>query len=134
MRHDNDFSGSPEDWLRYARSDLELAHVELPPNAMLEGLCFHAQQAVEKAIKSVLVFLGIPFPQSHNISTLLELLPIDFSIPEVVQNSTILIDYAVITRYPGVYEPVEEQEYQEAVYLAEAVFDWAKEVVHSGDH
>jgi len=129
MRQDNNFTGSPDDWLRYARSDLELARVEQPPNVMLEGLCFHAQQAVEKAIKAVLVFHGIPFPRSHNISTLLELLPPDFLIPEVVQNSTLLIDYAVITRYPGVYEPVEEEEYNEAIYLAEAVFSWAKGVV-----
>ena len=46
-------SGSPEDWLRYAHSDLELARVPPPPKVLFEGLCFHAQQAAEKSLKAV---------------------------------------------------------------------------------
>ncbi len=47
--------GSPADWLRHAHSDLELARVGRATKVLLEGLCFHAQQAAEKALKAVLV-------------------------------------------------------------------------------
>ena len=49
--------GSAEDWLRYAKSDLELARIEKPEGVLLENLCFHAQQAAEKTLKAVLIFL-----------------------------------------------------------------------------
>ena len=60
-------SGSPADWLRYARGDLALAQVSLPENSFYELLCFHAQQAAEKSIKAVLVNRGIAFPKIHII-------------------------------------------------------------------
>lgn len=44
--------GSPDDWLEHAASDLKvarLAHEEI----LSEHVCFHAQQAAEKAIKAV---------------------------------------------------------------------------------
>ena len=51
----------PRAWLRYARSDLALARSEAP-EIYLEHLCFHAQQAVEKALKAVLIERGVRFP------------------------------------------------------------------------
>ena len=75
MPHEGHFSGSPADWLRYAYSDLELARVERPSNVLFEGLCFHAQQAAEKALKAVLIAKGLPAPKTHNIRTLLDFLP-----------------------------------------------------------
>ena len=47
--------GSPEDWLRHARSDLALAQQWQVPDVLLAALCFHAQQTVEKSLKAVLV-------------------------------------------------------------------------------
>ena len=38
--------GSPEDWLRHARSDLALAQQWQVPDVLLATLCFHAQQAL----------------------------------------------------------------------------------------
>ena len=43
--------GSPDDWLRHARSDLALARSRKGRDVLYEHLCFHAQQAAEKAIK-----------------------------------------------------------------------------------
>jgi HEPN domain-containing protein len=39
--------------LAHARSDLTFARLPLPEGAFYEGLCFHAQQAAEKALKAV---------------------------------------------------------------------------------
>ena len=131
MRLEEHVSGSSGDWLRYAVSDLEIARITQSPRILLEGLCFHAQQAAEKALKAVLVAHAIPFPRTHNLTTLLDLLPQDIVLPSEVEAATSLTDYAVLTRYPGNLEPVTEEEYHEAVRLAEAVVDWAKTLTHS---
>ena len=47
--------GSPQDWLRHARSDLALAGVPKTGKVLYAHLCFHAQQAAEKALKGVLL-------------------------------------------------------------------------------
>ena len=48
--------GTPEDWLRHAKSDLAVARdVEANPDVLPNQTAFHAQQAAEKAIKAVMV-------------------------------------------------------------------------------
>ncbi len=53
MPQDRPVPGSAEDWLARAEGDLALARVPLPEGAFYEDLCFHAQQAAEKALKAV---------------------------------------------------------------------------------
>ena len=121
--------GSAEDWLRYAKSDLELARIEKPEGVLLENLCFHAQQAAEKTLKAVLIFLEIDFPRTHNIRTLLDLLPEGVDVPQEVEESAILTDYAVESRYPMNSEPVDDEEYRQVIGLAETVVDWAEKLI-----
>ena len=63
----------PREWLHRARSDLVLAQAE-SPSVYLEDLCFHAQQAAEKAIKALLIQRGVDFPYVHDLARLLDLL------------------------------------------------------------
>jgi HEPN domain-containing protein len=121
--------GSPADWLRHARSDISLARKTGDPDTLLETLCFHAQQAVEKCFKAVLVWRGITPPATHNLKTLIERLPPDLNLPAYVIEAAALTDYAVSTRYPGAYEEVDEAEYREALQTAELVMSWAGEVI-----
>ena len=129
MQPEKHTAGSPEDWLRYAVSDLNLARVVPPPGVLLEGLCFHAQQAVEKALKAILVSYSVPFPRTHSIRMLIDLLVQYLSVPEAVQEAAILTDYAVMTRYPGDIEPVSDDEYQQSIRLADTVVSWAKRII-----
>ena len=122
--------GSPGDWLRYAYSDLELARIEKPPGVLLESLCFHAQQAAEKALKAVLIAKDVPFPKTHNIRTLLDLMPEYINLPSKIKDGAILTDYAVTMRYPGDFEPIDEEEYQQSVRLAEAIVRWAEKIIY----
>ncbi len=104
--------GSPHDWLLHANSDLELARTGKSPKVLFETLCFHAHQAVEKAIKSVMVAHKVPIIKSHNIGALIKLLPEDIQrIPELKEAMS-LTEYAVLSRYPGDLEPVTEKEYK----------------------
>jgi HEPN domain-containing protein len=129
MPHESHLPGSPSDWLRHARSDLELARVSRPFEVLFEGLCFHAQQAAEKALKAVLIARGVSPPKTHNIRTLLDLLPRDVIPPQEVDSAASLTDYAVTSRYPGDFESVDEEEYKEAVRLAETVLLWAEKTI-----
>jgi HEPN domain-containing protein len=71
------------------------------PDTLLETLCFHAQQAVEKCLKAVLVSRGIAPPATHNLKTLVERFPPGLEVPAHVVDATVLTDYAVTARYPG---------------------------------
>lgn len=131
MQHENNLSGSPESWLQYANSDLELARISKPQNVLFETLCFHAQQAAEKAIKALLIAKKITFPKTHSIRMLLDLLPPEVKQPPELQESAILTDYAVISRYPGDLEAIDEEEYQRAVNLAKSVVEWAESYIQN---
>ena len=63
----------PREWLNLARSNLALARSRAP-GAYLEDMCFEAQQAAEKAIKSRLISLGVDFPYVHDLARLLSML------------------------------------------------------------
>jgi HEPN domain-containing protein len=119
-------NGSPDHWLRYAQADLDLARVPLPKRGMYEQLCFLAQQAAEKSIKAILVSAGVEFPRTHDLQALVDLLPAVIRRPPAVGVVARLTAYAVSSRYPGEEEPVTEEEYREAVQLAEAVVAWAE--------
>jgi HEPN domain-containing protein len=131
MPRDKLLPGSPEDWLRHAHSDLALAREKTSPKVLFEDLCFHAQQSVEKALKAVLIAQETPFPRTHNIRTLLDLLPKTIELPDDLQGAGKLTTYAVSSRYPGVVEPIDEEEHQESVHLAEAVVNWAEKIIKS---
>lgn len=119
--------------MRYAKSDLALAKGPASSDIMLESLCFHAQQAVEKSIKAVLIAKSIPFPRTHHIDTLIGLLPGDVPLPPNDADVVELSEYAVTVRYPGVDEPITEEEYDEAVRLAESVVNWAEDILRNMD-
>ena len=117
----------PREWMNRARSNLALAKNRVS-GAYLEDLCFEAQQAAEKAIKTVMIRRDIEFPYVHDLGRLLSMLEIvDEPIPEEVQQAATLTKYAWEGRYPGVMEPVSEHDYAEAILLAEAVVRWAEE-------
>ncbi len=123
--------GSAEDWLRHPRSDLVLARQEPGGGIIAETLCFHAQQAAEKAIKAVLVSHGLAFPKTHSIERLVDLLPLTMNRTRELETAHDLTVYATELRYPGRREPAEE-DLREALRLAEAVFAWAEGTVREG--
>ena len=58
-------------WLRYAEEDLTTAETLLrQPHVVPRHVCWFAQQAAEKTLKAVLVFLQIDFPRTHDLDVL----------------------------------------------------------------
>ncbi len=121
----------PLEWLNRARSNFAQAKSGIQvPEVYLEDLCFQAQQAAEKAIKAILISLDLQFPYTHDIADLLTLIEkTDQDISSQVRKAARLSDYAVEARYPGVSEPVDRDEYEEAVSIANEVMQWAEELI-----
>ena len=121
----------PLEWIRLAKDDLDTAQLGTDLVSP-EILCFHAQQAVEKALKAVLVDRSTDFPYTHDIEELLATLeesgvPCPVASPEANR----LTRYAVLTRYPSLAEAVTVEEYQSALLLAERILEWANDQIEN---
>jgi len=111
-------------WIDRAKSSLAISKNKSDENIFYEDLCFQAQQAVEKALKGMLIFYNIEPEKTHNLVLLIKELSKYISIPEEISATAILNDYAVQTRYPGDYTPIEEEEYKNAIKIAENCVNW----------
>ena len=123
--------GSPEEWMDHAGSDLRLAHLAAGDESIKrEQVCFHAQQAAEKAIKAVLLSQQVDFPLTHDIEELLELAEGGgLVLPGDVRDAGILTPYAVESRYPGHWMDIPDV--HEALQAAEHVVGWAERILLS---
>ena len=98
----------------------------------MEDLVYDCQQCVEKSLKAICILRDISFPFTHNIGTLIQILKEnDEDLFDNTEDALILTDYAVQTRYPGYYIPIQLDEYEEALDIANLVFDWADDIVSS---
>ncbi len=118
---------SPADWLAHAESDLNLARLAKDREDILpEQVCFHAQQAAEKALKAVLLSRGIEFPLVHDIEVLVRLAEgKGIALPAGIADASALTPYAIEARYPGYPEEISSTDVHEAIHLAERVVAWA---------
>jgi len=67
----------------------------------------------------------VEFPHTHNLAILItKLKKTDALWPDELDIATQLTEYAANTRYPGDYIEPTEQDYREAIEIAQKVFDW----------
>ena len=100
-----------------AYDDIRVAEASLlldPPP--LQAICYHAQQAVEKVVKSALMVDRIDYPFVHNLDQLLPLVPISWDIDKIIDDPNELSTWAGYPRYMTIKEPTPE-------YAAQAVAD-----------
>lgn len=118
------------EWMHRARSDLALANMVADERIAPEIIAFHAQQAVEKALKALLIQRQVEFPRTHIIGMLLNASKesgyhFQSSLEEVVK----LSDYAVSARYPGEMSEVTREEARAASHLASLFLAWAEKQI-----
>jgi HEPN domain-containing protein len=83
----------------YATAKRELAAVDQPN---YDAVCFHAQQCIEKLLKSLLIHLGTMPTKTHDLAYLGQLLSLAFPAWEwPVEDLRFLTRAAVAFRYPG---------------------------------
>ncbi len=112
-------------WFHKAAQDLRAGTLVLeaePP--IVDDALFHAQQAVEKAIKGFLIWHERPFRKTHDLREVGgSAISIDSSLAPLLQQAIRLTPFAGVFRYPGeIGEPTKE-EAEEALVLAQEVFD-----------
>jgi HEPN domain-containing protein len=101
-----------KNWLKKAKNDLITARQTLLlPDGPTDTVCFHSQQAIEKAIKSLLVYNEITFPRTHDLNKLFDLVkPLLPQIEDLKEKITEISSFAVDIRYPGEWsEPIREE-------------------------
>jgi len=118
--------GDPCAWLAAAREDLALANSSVP-GVGYGLLCYHAQQAAEKAFKAVLLAAPAPFPFVHDIGRLIQCVRDQgIEVPDELTEADLLTDYGTLARYPGGMAEIERGDYDHALVLAGQVVGWAE--------
>ena len=119
-------------WLDMAKQDEAVAEhlLESFRPVPVEIICYHCQQAAEKAIKALLIAQGVDsIPRSHDLSFLLNGLVKPEVIPErVYEDADRLTPYGVAVRYPNDLE-LEERHARQAMEAAREVLNWAKSIM-----
>jgi len=111
-------------WLRYAEEDLTTAETLLrQPHVVPRHVCWFAQQAVEKALKAVLVFLQIDFPRTHDLDVLRNLMPDVWQLKEMYPDLASLTQWVVEARYPGNWTEATSTEADMAVEQARIIWE-----------
>ncbi len=88
-------------WAKHALGDLAAARVlAQSPDIDPSTVGFHAQQAIEKALKSVLVLGQIDFSRSHDLVGLMHRLPSGWDLGLDEEQLARVSQFAVETRYP----------------------------------
>ena len=111
-----------KDWIRYARMDLSAAeylqgHSPLP----IEIICYHCQQAAEKALKAVLARHDTDVPRTHDLTILLAAATqCENSMQSLFKQVNRLTNYATFTRYPSDIE-ISEADMKIALKYAEDI-------------
>ena len=111
--------------LRRAESDLRACR-RLAEDAAMEDdvIGFHAQQAVEKALKGALVLAGIPFPRTHDLDFLLTRAEgHGLQVPPELAESEWLSPWAAQLRYDEIAPGLDRDKALEA---AQAAVAWAR--------
>ena len=119
----------PENWLMFAREDLQMANLAIQ-NQIYNQACFHAQQCAEKALKALLACSGNTPPKIHRLVDLVNLLnpnPLD-----TINLDVQLLDrFYLSTRYPGTVPNSEDlvgvEDAQECIRIATQVLETVSE-------
>lgn len=128
----HDSPGDADEWLEFAEGDLRAASHADWSELRIEIVCFHAQQAAEKALKAVIVARGHTPAYTHNIQRLMDTLDdLGVSTPAALREADTLTVFAVATRYPGAPIKPNALDHMEALTLARNVVSWARGVLQS---
>jgi HEPN domain-containing protein len=121
----------PETLLGLARDDEFAARSLLPVEGVADSILgFHAQQAVEKALKAALAARSVAFPYTHDLDGLLELCENSgLEIPSALDGVDRLAPYGVHMRYGTSYAQSLDRE--QALQWAATAIGWAQGIIDS---
>ena len=111
-------------WLRFSAEDLDVAQRLLADRSSAPRfVCWHSQQAAEKALKAALAIEEVDYPFTHDLNALRNMLPHSWSLRVDHPDLTELSQWAVEARYPGEWAEATEVEATRAESEARTVRD-----------
>ncbi len=126
MKSPRDLAGT---LLRKGENDLIAARAILPTGRALDTVCFHAQQAAEKALKALLAAKDLPYPWRHDLGELMNAVKDHYpAVASLEKDILTLSPYAVELRYDDAADPSVD-EAQTAVRIAERLFSMATDLL-----
>ena len=114
---------------RLAAIDLATAE-KLAPDPEMDDrpVGFHAQQAVEKAMKVALMLEGIDFPKTHDLEYLIVLAEKhSIAMEPELESASWLTPWAAEFRYDDA--PIETLDRKRAIAVANAAVTWCQELI-----
>jgi HEPN domain-containing protein/predicted nucleotidyltransferase len=113
--------------LEKAKVDFESARILSQHLNQMESIGFHAQQAVEKALKAVLAYRDVHFPRTHDLGEILKMLVANgIGFDERLNEAVKLNEFAVDMRYDTVEFEIDAKT---AVELAEQAITFAESLI-----
>ena len=111
------------EWASKAEGDFAMAEREclVTQSPNYDGVCFHAQQCAEKYLKAALIQQNVEFPRTHDLVVLFNLLQKADPLPLRIEDVQPLNRYSIEARYPGDWEPIEEDETRNAFEMAKKI-------------
>jgi HEPN domain-containing protein len=116
-------------WLRFADDDFASSKLHLATTLILPNQsCYHAQQAVEKALKALLLIRSRSFPRTHDLTSLVQLLPtLDIQRLSGIDLAE-LTAWSVTTRYPSDFPEATQEMAQRAILQASTIMELIHQV------
>jgi HEPN domain-containing protein len=114
---------------RHAKADLTVAEKIAPDPEVDDGpVGFHAQQAVEKALKVALTLSGVDFPKTHDLDYLTSLAnQYSVALDPNLSAASWLTPWAAEFRYDDA--PIDTLDRDRAVEAAEAAVAWCHDLI-----
>lgn len=122
-----------EKWFEFAEMDFQTAkylYENMIPQPK-EIICYHCQQAVEKALKGLLIAYGKGIKKTHDLGLLAEILQEYHDVPEeYLSMCDNLTPYGIKIRYPQDID-IEEHHVRSALKDAEKILTWTKKLLNT---
>ena len=122
-----------EAWLRISAEDLQSAEV-LSDRKLFRPACYHAQQAVEKTLKALLIERNVEIPRTHNLLDLNNAVKKLGYAVALTDEDAVFLSSIYRARYPSdagllpLGEPI-EQDAARALKIAWEIAAWMKKQV-----
>jgi len=116
-----DYEDEAGRWLAFARGDLDSATALLGTGTPNRNVGYLAQQAVEKALKAVILLDNAPFEMTHDLNAAAAQLPVDFLAPVDTADLAWLADLETSARYPDEGDMITGDDAQRAAGMADTI-------------
>ena len=112
MSEDEELVQVLKEWIVKAENDLTTAihTLLLKERAPTDTICFHAQQCIEKYLKSILVLRKIDFPKTHDLKLLMKMIPeadrpnLDWELQDQLTRHATTLRYPDFAADPSLWE------------------------------